>query len=522
MKQLKSIITPLNFYHFALLVLIVAVPTSNYLMSMSQMMLLTAWIWHGDFKNKLIAFTASPAAIVSTSLFGLHVLGLFYTSDFDYAIKDLRTKLPLLILPFILVSMPKIEPKIYTKLIWALAVSILFASIYSIYIYYSRDILDTRQMSVFISHIRFSLCIVIAIFLLFFELQLPGVPFKLKIFGYGLIAWFLVFLIILGAMTGIVALTLSLIFLSSIKLIKRIRPIFKFIIPVSIFAIVLGTGIYMRSATLEYVRPKPIDLENLDKFSAHANIYLHDTCIFGKENGSYVGIYFCPFELPLAWAKRSTVDYNGTDRNGQHLSATLIRYLNSKGYRKDAEGVEKLTDEEITLIENGVANSSYLISNPIEKAWMQFLFGYEQYLQYHDSRGSSVMQRLELWQASINIISKNLFLGVGTGDIPQAFKQELKAMDSKLQDSSLRSHNQFLSITVGFGLIGLAVFLFTLIYPPLRTKKIYDTRYLVFFFIFMLSLLNEDTIESQAGVTFFAFFNALLIFGVASQNKETI
>jgi hypothetical protein len=278
----------------------------------------------------------------------------------------------------------------------------------------------------------------------------------------------------------------------------------------------------MRSATLEYVRPKPIDLENLDKFSAHANIYLHDTCIFGKENGSYVGIYFCPFELPLAWAKRSTVDYNGTDRNGQHLSATLIRYLNSKGYRKDAEGVEKLTDEEITLIENGVANSSYLISNPIEKAWMQFLFGYEQYLQYHDSRGSSVMQRLELWQASINIISKNLFLGVGTGDIPKAFKQELKAMDSKLQDSSLRSHNQFLSITVGFGLIGLAVFLFTLIYPPLRTKKIYDTRYLVFFFIFMLSLLNEDTIESQAGVTFFAFFNALLIFGVASQNKETI
>jgi hypothetical protein len=38
----------------------------------------------------------------------------------------------------------------------------------------------------------------------------------------------------------------------------------------------------------------------------------------------------------------------------------------------------------------------------------------------------------------------------------------------------------------------------------------------------MLSLLNEDTIESQAGVTFFAFFNALLIFGVSSKNKETI
>jgi O-antigen ligase len=153
---------------------------------------------------------------------------------------------------------------------------------------------------------------------------------------------------------------------------------------------------------------------------------------------------------------------------------------------------------------------------------MQFLFGYEQYLQFHDTRGSSVMQRIELWQASINIISKNLFFGVGTGDIPDAFKLELKEMESKLQDSSLRSHNQFLSITVGFGLMGLAAFLFILIYPPYHTKKFQDKRYLLFFFIFMLSLLNEDTIESQAGVTFFAFFNSLLIFGLSSQNKETL
>lgn len=522
MKQLKTIITPLNFYHFALLVLIVAVPTSNYLMSMSQMMLITAWIWHGDLKNKWRSLTSSKAVLISISLYGLHVIGLIYSSDFDYAFKDLRTKLPLLILPILLGTMPKLEHQFYTKLIGAFSLSILFASLYSLYIYYSRDIVDTRQISVFISHIRFSLCIVLAIFLLLFELQEPKTRLIFKILGYLLIAWFTVFLGILGAITGIVAFALSIVFLLLINLGRKVNTVFKILIPLVLFAAIVVTGFQLRTLTIEYVRPKPIDLTKLDKYSSHANIYLHDTCIFGKENGSYVGIYLCPFELPQAWAKRSKLDYFGKDLKGQHLSATLVRYLNSKGYRKDAEGVKNLTNEEITLIENGVANSSYLISNPIKKAWMQFLFGYEQYLQFHDTKGSSVMQRIELWQASINIISNNILIGVGTGDLPNAFKDELKEMGSQLQESSLRSHNQFLSISVGFGLFGLALFLFMLIYPPIAIKTFNDRRYLLFFFIFMLSLLNEDTIESQAGVTFFAFFNSLLLFGLSPKNKETL
>jgi hypothetical protein len=35
----------------------------------------------------------------------------------------------------------------------------------------------------------------------------------------------------------------------------------------------------------------------------------------------------------------------------------------------------------------------------------------------------------------------------------------------------------------------------------------------VFFIIIFMSMLTEDTLETQAGATFFAFFNALLLFG---------
>jgi hypothetical protein len=36
--------------------------------------------------------------------------------------------------------------------------------------------------------------------------------------------------------------------------------------------------------------------------------------------------------------------------------------------------------------------------------------------------------------------------------------------------------------------------------------------YLVFLLTIILSMLTEDTIETQAGVTFFAFFNSFLFF----------
>ena len=122
------------------------------------------------------------------------------------------------------------------------------------------------------------------------------------------------------------------------------------------------------------------------------------------------------------------------------------------------------------------------------------------------------MQRVERGKASYHLIRKQPVTGVGTGDIPWEFRKELDNMDSQLEGSSLRSHNQLLSIAIGFGIPGLFWFLFVLLYPIFREGKKNDFRYMAFFLIFAVSLLNEDTIESQAGVTFYAFFNAFLLF----------
>jgi Ca2+/Na+ antiporter len=85
----------------------------------------------------------------------------------------------------------------------------------------------------------------------------------------------------------------------------------------------------------------------------------------------------------------------------------------------------------------------------------------------------------------------------------------------------LRAHNQFLSITVAFGLFGLLVFIYVLL-SPFILKKIPDILlYSGFIFIFLLSLLNEDTLETQVGVTFFALFNSFLLLMFPSNKKES-
>ena len=123
------------------------------------------------------------------------------------------------------------------------------------------------------------------------------------------------------------------------------------------------------------------------------------------------------------------------------------------------------------------------------------------------------MQRLEFWKTARAIIKENWLTGVGTGDLGRAFTQEYDKNGSLLdKEFRWRSHNQFLSIFASFGIVGFAWFIFSLIYPAIRLGKFHDFYYLSFFIIIILSMLTEDTLETQAGVTPFAFFTSFYLF----------
>lgn len=487
-----------------------------FLMSLAQFILVASWLISANYKSRINLFLNNKLALIFSGVFLIHLLGLLYTEDLSYALQDIRIKLPLLIFPFIISTSQPLSKKHLTILMYFFILSIFIATLISTGIllgYIEHSINDIRDISVFISHIRFSLLICMAIFgLLHFILFRQESKPVLKIIYGVLIIWFVVFLVILESITGLAILfVLSLLLLLYVAL-KQKNIYLKSLIVLSIlsFIALLYFGI---SNSINGFYKRPINhSEVLDKSTPRGNAYEHILSKHEVENGYPVWQYVCWSELAESWNKRSSIDFEGKDEKKQEIKYTIIRFLTSKGLRKDADGINKLSAKEVQAIERGIANVTHQDLTNFKVRINKIIWEYNNYINGGNPSGHSVMQRLEFWKAALAIIKKNLLLGVGTGDIKMAFDQQYKEMNSPLTDEwRLRSHNQYLSFMVAFGIIGGIYFLISLLYPFVFFKHI-NYFYMVFWIIAVLSMLTEDTLETQAGVTFFAFFNSLFLF----------
>ncbi len=278
-------------------------------------------------------------------------------------------------------------------------------------------------------------------------------------------------------------------------------------------AIPFGCYYYVKSINETLVDEKPTDIASLEKLTLSGNRYQHYPEQIAFENGHPLYLYICDVELEEQWNKRSKLDFSGKDLRKQDLKYTLLRFLTSKGLRKDSTGVWTLSETEIHSIEKGITNVDYQKNANIRARIHQVLWEFHHYRKTGDPSGHSVAQRMEFWKAATGIIKSNLIFGVGTGDVPTAFRDQYEVMKTQLtKEWRLRAHNQYLSITVAFGSIGLAWFLFTLVCPLIIHIRKTDILYVSFSIISIMSMFTEDTLETQAGVTFFALFTSLFLF----------
>jgi hypothetical protein len=506
---------------FSLILLVIGMPLSKFLMSLSQIILICNWFLEGGLKNKFSSFIKNKAALAVSSLLLLHIIGLLYTSDFNYAFKDIRIKLPLLVLPLVLSTSPNLTFKIKELVLKFFICAVIIGTIISTFILFGifhQPILDVRSASIFISHIRFSLLICIAIFCCMYFIKEP-VKTGIKVLYSSIAFWLFIFLILIGSITGLSALAVVVFiyFFYQTIITKRIALRYSLLLIWLLF--ISATGYVFYTFFNTETKKDTLDVASLEKYTAKGNVYEHYASADGlTENGHYIWIYYSEKELREEWNKRSKLDFNWKDLKGNVLRFTLVRYLASKNLRKDAEGMKQLSDEEIRAVERGVSNVNYLGKSNLKKRIEQIKWEILVYKETGDANGHSITQRFEAWKAAIGIIRENLIIGVGTGDIQKAFDNQYEKTNSELNKSSrLRSHNQYLSITVAFGLLGLLWFLFSLIYPALKLNRFSDFLYVTFFIVAVVSFLTEDTLETQAGVTFFAFLNSFFLF---SPKKE--
>lgn len=508
-------------YFICLAMMAISLTLSPFMMSVSQFLLLIVWLFMGDpVKEKFQRFIHNRIAVLLVSLYLLHIAGLIYTSDFAYAFKDLKVKLPLLAFPIMLSSVKPLDKKHFELLTLIYVTAVFVATCISFGTYLKHNYGDIREISRFISHIRFCLNIVFVIGIIAHYLFTKPAPWWEKLLQAALIVWFLYQLFIFEsisgylALVGMVAASLVYVFFAKVR-----SALWRAAFLIAVIGLPTAAGVYGYRLATSLLSPPAVDFDKLEKKTAQGNDYWHDTIVFPVEDGKYVGLFVCRPELREAWNSRSSLDYDGLTLNGENLEATLVRYLTSKDLRKDAEGVAALTDQDIQNVEQGVANYVNWSHPGIYARLSSTLFEYGLYRRNNNPNGGSLSQRFEYTKASMYLIKKHPIFGVGTGDIPNAYRQAYDELQSPLsQEFRHKAHNQYLSITVGFGIVGLILFLIVLLYPYLSSKRYRTYLYTVFLVILLISMLPEDTIETQAGVSWFAFFNSLLIF--ASQNRN--
>lgn len=446
-----------------------------------------------------------------SSLMLLHVLGLIYTSDFSYALKDIKIKLPLLALPIIVPVIPKLSSKwqdtIVLSFFGSLAVkSLLFFLTYFAWINTDLTITSGKDALLGMSHIRFGIMLALAIF--YASYLFLKKSNSLKPIYLGVVMLSFITLYSLESFTGFTVLflgSISLLLIYSLRFKEFNKKLSCWLGIVAMIGIVFILGFNSISS---YFIPKE-DKENAAVSTVHGEKYVHNFKSNQLENGYYVHLHIAPKELKNTWNKRSKIAYHDSDINGNEIAWTLIRYLTSKGLKKDKEGVLALSDQDIQNVQNGICNIDH-VQGGMRKRMDETIFELNQYFRTGDPNGKSIAQRLEYWKTGLHIISKNTIFGVGTGDPQRAYDNAYIETESMLsEETQLRAHNQFLTIFICFGIIGFIWFLVVLIYPLILKPEKLDFFFIAFFVVAMISFLWEDTLETQVGVSFFTFFYCL-------------
>ena len=499
---------------FLLALVAVGMQFSHFLVSLGIMLMAVNFLAEGRYQEKWVKIKSNPSIYLFVGFFLLHLIGLLWTEDFDFAFRDIQIKLPILALPLILGAGTLLKPKQFHWILVIFIATSLLSSIIGSVIYFilSQPGDDYRNMSPFMSHIRLSLMMGVAMFSSFYLGQKTEVLKPLKSIFIGLGVWFLVYLFMLRAMSGIVAVlaaALVIIWLYTNALSSKYKYLFRSLIVSSILFI----GLYIYQQINQFYQLDEISIDQVEMQTPRGEDYVFYLDIPLIENGHYVYSYIAYSELENAWNEVSEMDFKGLDKKGQFIEPTLIRYLTSKNLRKDRDGVSELTHLDIWAVENGIANERFLNSKSLNNLTYRYIWEVHNYLNGFSPQGNSFGQRFLFWKIGLSIWSDHFFTGVGTGDLQIEFNKKYNSLPFEIYEKyRLRAHNQYLTIGIAFGVLGLIYFVITLFSGCFILPNGRSFLFISFFTILLVSMLDEDTLETQYGVTFAMYFYFLFLF----------
>jgi hypothetical protein len=496
----------------------VSLPLSPFLLSLGQFILVFNWLFEWEMREKLSIFRKRPGILLILSIFIIHIVWLANTNNFDYALHDIKIKLPLLSLPIIFGTSRALNKKEFQYILHLFIAAILISTFISAYIYMGfgkLELIDSRKTSIFISHIRFALLVDLVCFILlgfiFYSKELILIPVYYYI---TLLFWFLFYALFIGAFSGVVIFLLVIPFwlLYLLKTIKNVKAIKLYAwSSLALILIILG---YLSFSFFKFQSRTLVDLTDLPTYTLSGNPYKHDFKNVDYENSNRVWLFVCEKELEEQWNKRSTLDFKGRDLKKQLLETTLVRYLASLGYTKDSVGISKLNAQDIHMIEHGYTNHIFKNKWSVYPRLYELFWEVTSYIKSGNPSGHSLSQRFELSKNGLGVIRRHFWMGTGTGDVNDEVMLQYE-LDKSVLDSvwRFRPHNQYITFFIAFGAIGFSLMLILVTLGIYKERQHIDFIFIAFLLIALFSMISEDTLETQTGASFFAFFLSLLLLG---------
>lgn len=141
---------------------------------------------------------------------------------------------------------------------------------------------------------------------------------------------------------------------------------------------------------------------------------------------------------------------------------------------------------------------------------------------FKSNTGSKENWRRERWKVSFELVRQSPVIGKGSGSEIPLLKQkyfEKKMFSSYLNE--LNAHNQYLSFLINSGILGLLVYLATLVWGVWKAIKRDDLLLLGFLVIIAAVSFSEDLLDVNKGIFLYAFFFPFLIFSKRKVEKSS-
>jgi hypothetical protein len=511
-----------DFHHYTYIIglasLGACLSLSVYGISVSVFLLVANWFLEGNLKIKFLHVFHRKSLLLLVSIFFLYALGMVWTENVQEGAKRILSLMPFVAMTIILgttIPISRKELKFILLVFIAAAFVSCFLGVGRYFGWFGTAITDIREISMFV-YIGYlalmgNFAILILLYFIFFD-YFGKTSGEMMVYAI-LIMLFVFYIFFLRSVMGIAVFFIvfpAFLIILIPKVHSRLLRHVLYFIPV---LLIVSAVILVSVSVARYYHVHDEELADLEPLTINGNEYSHYPDTRQIENGHYVWIYICQEEMEQEWNKISPYEYIGLDQKGQYIKHTLIRYLTSKGLRKDSSGVHQLSPKDIELIESGYAN--YIFSNKygLYQRIYQIIWEIDNYKKTGEVFSHSVAQRIAFTKQVLKIFRNHLLFGVGTGDVRESMMRQSKADHLQFQEAWIgQPHNQYLNFLATFGLVGFCWIFFVLIYSLFLEKKQNILLFTMFLILYMISMFSFDMFDAHVGISFFAFFYSLFLY----------